>query len=224
MPTIRQQGIMDGMEITRFGHAAILVETEGIRILIDPGVFSIADVFELTGLDAIIVTHQHADHLDLERFPQLFRANPDAALLCDPQTAHLSDYPWRVHQAGDETRFGPVSVQGVGGRHAVITEDLEPVANVGVVIHAPDDVRLFHPGDSYDDVPSDIDVLALPLSAPWAKIAETAEFVRDVGAAEVFYIHDCTIAERAYDIYAGHVRRFANGRVHALEQHDTLTV
>lgn len=212
------------MEITRYGHAAILVETDGIRILVDPGVFSLADVFELTDLDAIIVTHQHADHLDPKRFPRLAEANPSARLLCDPQTAHQSEHAWSAHNAGDETRFGPVSVLGVGGLHAVITDDLEPVANVGVVIHGPDNVRLFHPGDSYDYIPSDIDVLALPLSAPWAKIAETAEFVRQVGAAETFYIHDCTIAERAYEIYAGHARRFANGRVHALEQHDTLTV
>src|SRR5699024_4827309 len=100
------------------------------------------------------------------------------------------------------TRFGPVSVQGVGGRHAVITEDLEPVANVGVVIQAPDDVRLFHPGDSYDDVPSDIDVLALPLSVPWAKIAETAAFVRYAWGADVFFLRHCTSDERAQDTYA----------------------
>src|SRR5699024_12564712 len=106
----------------------------------------------------------------------------------------------------------------------VSTGASDPVANVGGAIRAPDGVRLLLPGDSCDDAPSESGALALPLSAPWAKSAETAEFVRDVGAAEVFYIHDCTIAERAYDIYAGHVRRFANGRVHALEQHDTLTV
>lgn len=216
------------MDITRYGHAAVLVESETVRILIDPGSFSSAEAFDLTGLDAIIATHQHADHIDPERVPTLLDANPGAELLCDEQTARIrhesNGEPWRSHSDGDETRIGPLSITAVGGLHATILDDLPRVSNIGVVIQAPDHIRFFHPGDAYQYVPPDIDVLALPLSAPWTKISETTEFLNAVGAADIFFIHDCTIAERAYGTYMGHAERLADGRVHPLGQRDTLTI
>ena len=51
------------MRITSLGHACLLVETGDQRILIDPGTFS-PGFQDLTDLDAIVVTHQHADHVD----------------------------------------------------------------------------------------------------------------------------------------------------------------
>ncbi|HEY6683652.1 MAG TPA: MBL fold metallo-hydrolase, partial [Propionibacteriaceae bacterium] len=51
------------MRITHLGHAAVLAETDGARILIDPGNFSDA-WHSLTDLDAVLVTHQHPDHID----------------------------------------------------------------------------------------------------------------------------------------------------------------
>ena len=55
-------------------------------VLFDPGNFSHG--FEgITGLSAILITHQHPDHADTERLPALVDANPEAALYADPQTA-----------------------------------------------------------------------------------------------------------------------------------------
>lgn len=222
------QCMMGYMHITRYGHASVLVEIDGTRILVDPGIFSPPETFELAGLDAIIVTHQHADHLDPARVSGLLTGNPDAQLLCDAQSAGIrhEEYgeQWITHTAGDETRIGVLSVIGVGGNHARILDDLPLVSNIGIIIQTPDQIRLFHPGDSYDYVPDDIDVLALPLSAPWTKISETAAFLSRIGPADMFYIHDCTISERAYGTYASHAQRFAPGRVHALGQRETLTV
>ena len=74
------------MRITHLGHACLLVEAGGQRILVDPGAFSpgLADV---TGLDVILVTHQHADHVDLLRLPVLMEINPQARLYAEPQAA-----------------------------------------------------------------------------------------------------------------------------------------
>ena len=66
------------MKITHYGHACVLLEIEGprtTRILIDPGTYSTG--FEsLRNLDALLFTHAHPDHIDMNRVPALVGANP----------------------------------------------------------------------------------------------------------------------------------------------------
>ena len=217
---------MDPMQITRFGHAAILVEVAGTRILVDPGVFSVDEVFALTGLDAIVVTHQHPDHLDQDRSPGLLALNPAAVLISDPETAdEVSFGEWIPNAEGLETVIGGATIRGVGSQHAVILPAIPRIANVGILVTAADEPTLFHPGDTYEYAPSGVDVLAIPLSAPWAKSSETVEFAQRVAPTVMFPIHDMTIAEVAYGIYWGQVS--GHGGVddaRLLGQTDTTTV
>jgi len=195
------------MDITRFGHAALLVESGPHRVLIDPGTFSRDEAFDLTDLDAIVVTHQHPDHVDPARIERLLGANPSARLLAEPQTVAALDGlgVWQAMAADVTVELGPsMTLTGVGFQHAVIHPDMPRIGNVGVLVEAAG-TRLLHPGDSYATVPRDIDVLAVPLSAPWAKVSETVDFVRAVAPRTVFPIHDCTVSELAYPIYWGRV-------------------
>ncbi len=197
---------MEPMQITRFGHAAVLVEVAGARILVDPGTFSVDETFALTGLDAIVVTHQHPDHLDQERLPPLLAGNPDAVLVSDPETAATVSFgEWIPNADRLETAIGAVSVRGVGAQHAVILPTLPRIANVGVLVSAPGEPTLFHPGDSYEHAPAGVDVLALPLAAPWAKTSETVDFAQRVAPATLFPMHDRTISDLAYGTYWGQV-------------------
>ncbi len=197
--------MMGSMKITRFGHAALLVETDSTRILIDPGGFCGDDVFALTGLDAIVVTHRHPDHLDQERAPALLQNNPQAALICDPETAGLVEFgEWIENADAAEHQVGDITVRGVGARHAVILPEIARIANVGVLLVA-EGTTLFHPGDTYEHAPGGVDVLALPLGAPWTKLSETVDFVQRVAPTAVLPIHDLTIAEAAYPMYWGQV-------------------
>jgi L-ascorbate metabolism protein UlaG (beta-lactamase superfamily) len=62
-------------------------------VLVDPGTFAddLSDLHDLRDLSAVLVTHQHPDHLDPERVPALVAANPGAVVLCDPGSVDVLD-------------------------------------------------------------------------------------------------------------------------------------
>ncbi|WP_019145725.1 MBL fold metallo-hydrolase [Aeromicrobium massiliense] len=192
------------MRLTRHGHACLLVETGEARVLVDPGVFSPDAAFALTGLDAVVVTHQHPDHVDHDRLPGLLALNPDAVLLAEPQTQQALGDAWSPTADGRSVTVKDVTLTGVGEQHAVIAPQLPRVGNVGVLVSSPGEPTLLHPGDSYAVAPDGVDVLALPLSAPWTKVAETIDFLQRVSPRVFLPVHDATIAPAAYDIYWGH--------------------
>jgi L-ascorbate metabolism protein UlaG (beta-lactamase superfamily) len=196
------------VRLTHLGHACLLVETAGARVLIDPGSFT-PDFQTVTGLDAVLVTHQHMDHVDAGRLPALMAANGSAVLLAEPTTVDqlaAAGVPAEPIRPGDERRFGALSVRAVGGMHAKLFDEDPPVGNVGLMFEADGEPTLFHPGDSYYLTPSGIGVLALPLAAPWTSARTTIEFLRSVAPPLAVPIHDALLTPLARQLYAGIVR------------------
>jgi L-ascorbate metabolism protein UlaG (beta-lactamase superfamily) len=193
------------MRVTHLGHSCLLVEAAGARVLLDPGTFS-HGFEELSELDAVVITHQHVDHLDAERLPLVLETNDRARLFAEPEVAveltrvGLDATP--LHP-GDAHPLVGLEIAAVGGEHAVIHPDVPRVGNVGVLLRAAGEPTLFHPGDAIDTTPEGVDVVAVPVSAPWAAVRETVEFLRAAGAGAGRWvpIHDGLLGPAGRALY-----------------------
>ncbi|QDO88966.1 MBL fold metallo-hydrolase [Ornithinimicrobium ciconiae] len=215
------------MQITHLGHSCVLLEVADQRILIDPGNFSdFADVRDLT---AILVTHQHPDHVDPAQLASLLDDNPQARVLLEPQTADSLAEAAGSHRdrlegmpTGTTVDLGAVSVETVGQRHAFIHDFVPRIDNTGLVVRADGEPTVFHPGDALDAEPGPVDVLLVPVSAPWARIGDTVTFVRRLAPTRVVPIHDGLLNDTGRSVYLGHIATFgADGGVEVLDLRGT---
>lgn len=217
------------VEMTHRGHSCLQIDVTGPggpgRLVVDPGVFS-HDVPERA--DAVLLTHAHPDHVDPAAVAAL--ATSGARIVAESGAAQaLRDSGVLTHDAdigvlapGETILVGGVEVEGVGGEHAVIHADVPRVGNVGLLLRHGG-TTVFHPGDAYAYAPPGVDVLAVPLSAPWAAVKETVDFVRAVSPAVVVPVHDALLVPAAREMYLGHVRRLGGAAVHDLAAEGPLS-
>ena len=202
------------MKLTHLGHACLLVETDHARLLIDPGTMSSFD--DVRELDAVLVTHQHADHVDASRLVALLAANPGARLVVDPDTVTAVEglpESRTVSQVGDRLSFGATTVDVLGGLHAAVYADIPGCTNAAYLV---DGGAFLHPGDSFFVPPQDVDVLAVAVDGPWLKLAEAVDYVRAVSPRAAVPIHEGETTDPAK--YAGMLTAFSpNGVVTRLE-------
>ena len=196
------------MRLTHFGHACLLVETDSARLLIDPGTFS--RVSAVTDVDAVLVTHQHPDHLDLALLRSVLAANPRARVIVDADTARaVEGLPLpSVAGPGDRLNFGSTTVDVLGGLHAAVYGAVPGCTNNAYLI---DDGALLHPGDSLFVPAQDVDVVAVAIDGPWLKLAEAVDYVQAVGPRVAVPIHEGETTDPAK--YAGMLDAFTGGQL-----------
>ena len=67
------------MRFTKLGHSCVRLEKDGGVLVIDPGSWSDAPA-ALEGAHAVMVTHEHPDHLDADAVRAALSADPDLTL------------------------------------------------------------------------------------------------------------------------------------------------
>ncbi|NYI41013.1 MBL fold metallo-hydrolase [Demequina lutea] len=182
------------MRLTKHAHACIDVEHEGRRIVIDPGAFTPNARDLLANADAVLVTHSHMDHLDPDAVADAMRARI-GLVLYGPEDVVASlreEFGERVRavKPGDVLEVAGLSVSVYGGLHAEVLPSIPRAVNVGFLLGG----RVFHPGDSLDPPDVEVETLLVPVSGPWIKLAEAAQFVSAVKPLRAVAIHEVILS------------------------------
>ncbi|WP_368499179.1 MBL fold metallo-hydrolase [Herbiconiux sp. A18JL235] len=179
------------MRLTKFEHAALLLEQSGRKLFVDPGSFT-TPITDAANTVAVVITHEHPDHWTPDQLRRILEASPDA-MLYGPEgvVRAASDFAVTRVDPGDTVEVAPFSLRFFGGRHAVIHSSIPVIDNVGVLVND----TLYYPGDSWA-VPEgvEVDTLAVPAGAPWMKIAEAMDYVLEVKPKRAFGTHEMVLS------------------------------
>src|SRR5258705_9793761 len=136
------------VRLVKYGHSCVRAESDGV-LVIDPGSFTEREA--LDGADAVFITHEHPDHLDLPALSAKLR--PDVPVYAHPAVAgKLEELPGPIVAVtpGDSFEAAGLRVRAYGGWHAEIHPDIPLVPNLAYLVRdTVDGPAFYHPGDSF---------------------------------------------------------------------------
>lgn len=174
------------MRITKFGHSCLLVEEGTARVLIDPGVYS--DLLgDMTGIDAVLITHEHPDHLDINAIWAVLAQSAVKIYTNEGVGEKLKteNIQFELLQDKQSVEIKGVLVEGFGVDHAMIHPDFPIVRNCGYRIAK----KFFYGGDSLENIVP-CEILAYPAVAPWMKVEWAIDYARQIKPKICFPVHD----------------------------------
>jgi L-ascorbate metabolism protein UlaG (beta-lactamase superfamily) len=172
-------GFDQAVRITWIGHSTVLIELDGVRLCTDPVVRSRllhlrrvageTSTTPLRGLDAVLISHLHHDHLDLRSLDEVGRSTAvviplgGAKLLRRRGFTHVTEV-----DVGDKIGFDAVTISATAAEHrgsrAPFTLD---APTVGYLVEGS--VRIYFAGDTdifegMSELGPGLDVALLPVA------------------------------------------------------------
>ncbi|HEU0303720.1 MAG TPA: MBL fold metallo-hydrolase [Gaiellaceae bacterium] len=199
--------------VTYVGHATVLIDLDGVRLLTDPvlrpRVLHLRRVGPvaaeaLRGLDAVLLSHAHWDHLDL---PSVERLGKGIPVVCPTGVAPLLRRKRFAHVTalgvGEAITIGPLTVTGVHAEHDGGRGPLGASGELGFVVSGSRSVYFAGDTDLFDGLAElgPVDVALVPVAGWGAKVGpghldpeRAAEAVRLLRPRVVVPIHWGTLA------------------------------
>jgi L-ascorbate metabolism protein UlaG (beta-lactamase superfamily) len=210
------------VRLTKYSHACVRLERDSAVLVIDPGKFS--EPVALDGVDAVLVTHEHMDHLDVDQLADALAKRPSVALYTHPDVVPKLaglDGAITTVQSGQSFQAAGFAVRAYGGLHAEIHPEIPRVVNLGFLVED----AVYHPGDSFD-VPEDtsVDTLFVPISGPWLKLSESVKFIRQVAPRRALALHDSLLSDLGGKIYDGNLAKLSKCEYARLDPGSTVEV
>jgi L-ascorbate metabolism protein UlaG (beta-lactamase superfamily) len=183
------------MKVKKLGHCCFIVEPkEGVRIMTDPGTFSVLQKEEKS-ITAILITHEHQDHLHVESLKEVITNNPNVLIITNTSVGKIleeNNILYKKVEEGERLEINGVVIVGFGNTHAEIYENFGKVQNTGYMID-----NLCYAGDSFSYPDADVDILALPVAGPWMKMKDAIDYAKNIRPRICFPVHDAIMQDFA---------------------------
>jgi L-ascorbate metabolism protein UlaG (beta-lactamase superfamily) len=192
--------------LTKFTHSCVRLDDGDHTLVIDPGMFSELDA-ALDGADGVLITHEHPDHVDVDRVRAAADADSRLRIWAPPNLAaalELGDQVVAV-RPGERFEASGFGVQVFGGQHGLLHPTVPVVQNNCYLINE----TVYHPGDSVIVPTKPVQLLLLPIHAPWSSTADAMDFVVSVRAPKAIQIHDALLNQYGLSLVEGHVARIS---------------
>lgn len=187
------------MKLTKYEHACIILEDDkGKKIIIDPGVYSNLPT-SLTGVEAIIITHIHADHFHPANIDLVRASSPSIQIFSTKEVAiELDDVI--VPDILQTYQVGDFILNFYGDKHEIIRDGVQIIDNLGVIVNN----QVAYPGDSFALTDNHVDYLLAPFSGPWLRMKEATDFVINSKAKAIIPTHDILLSDIGKQIHSSH--------------------
>jgi L-ascorbate metabolism protein UlaG (beta-lactamase superfamily) len=205
------------VRVTWLGHASVLLEVDGVRVLLDPVLASrvghlrrrwLVDPANVEAIDAVLCSHAHHDHLHVPTLRRIRRASPDTTWHAPRGAARVLERagfdPVVRRAVADDVAIGSLRSTSVpaahGGERLPWSRDEEGAEAVGFTFETTDGLRVWFAGDTdYDDsleAVGQVDVALVPIGGWWRTLGpghmdpeRAARAVELVGARVAIPIH-----------------------------------
>lgn len=176
------------MKITKLGHCCLIVEQNNKRILTDPGAWSTAQN-QVRNIDVVLITHEHPDHLHIESLQVVLQNNTSAKIITNSAVGKIlseKNIPFTILEHGQTMTHKQIVFEAFGNDHEEIYEQLGMVQNTGYFI----DNIFFYPGDAFTNPDKPVEILALPIVAPWTNFKNSMRYALEIKPKITFPVHD----------------------------------
>jgi L-ascorbate metabolism protein UlaG (beta-lactamase superfamily) len=212
------------MRITRYTHACVRLDDGDRSLVIDPGTWS--EPQALLGVDAVLITHEHHDHVDVLRLAGVGVPIYVPARARLRGTDHARGLDLHLIDTGDRFEAAGFTIQAVGGTHAPVVAGQATCANHGYLIDGAPAGPLYHPGDALH-VPdrgtaTPVGVLCVPVQGSWLKLSEAIDFTNAVDAPVTIGIHDAQVNDRGLEGITHYLSRHTRTEYRALAPGQSL--